>query len=141
MLGSSILDVAIGVMFVFLVLSLVSSVINEWIASVIQQRGKNLFNGIKNLLNDPDFTGLAQQLYSHGLIDSISKGVAPGAPNRLPSYMPSSTFALALLDLLSSRGAGEGTAPSLKELQDALDKAQRALDSAPAGDGTLDRKQ
>jgi hypothetical protein len=113
MLGSNVLDVAIGMMFIYLVLSLVSTVVNEWIASAFQMRGKNLLKGIKNLLNDPGFTGLAQQLYCHGLVDCISKGVEVTQPGdrkagtleRLPSYMPSQTFALALLDILSSDGA------------------------------------
>jgi hypothetical protein len=53
------LEVAIGVVFIYILLSLVCSAINEGIASVLNQRGKNLFEGIKNLLNDPTFTGLA----------------------------------------------------------------------------------
>ncbi len=72
MFGSSILEVAIGVIFVYLLLSLICTAINEGIASFINKRGQNLFEGIKNLLNDPTFTGLAQQLYTHGLVNGIS---------------------------------------------------------------------
>ena len=61
MFGSSILEAAIAVLFVYLLLSLMCTALNEGIASLIQKRGKNLFEGIKNLLNDPTFTGLASR--------------------------------------------------------------------------------
>ena len=60
MFGSSVLEVATGIAFICLLLSLVCTVINECIASLINQRGKNLLEGIKNLLDDSKFTGLAQ---------------------------------------------------------------------------------
>ena len=52
MFGSNILEVAVGVVFVYLLLSLVCTIINEGIASFINQRGKILNAGIRNLLND-----------------------------------------------------------------------------------------
>lgn len=105
MFGSSILEIAIGVIFVYLVLSLICTAVNEAIATLINKRGKNLFEGVKNLLNDPTFTGLAQQVYNHGLVDGISKeAVNPAKKNRRPSYLPSATFSLALLDILGAHG-------------------------------------
>jgi hypothetical protein len=108
MFGSSILEVAIGVIFIYLLFSLISSAINEYIASLLNKRGENLFEGIKNLLNDPKFMGLAQKLYNHGLVDGISQASKdPNKPNRRPSYIASKTFALALLDILGSQSAGQ----------------------------------
>src|SRR5438067_13724534 len=105
MFGSNVLDVAIGLIFIYLFLSVACTAVSEGIASVLNMRGTNLFKGIKNLLNDPDFTGLAQQLYSHGVVDGISKEASnPSKLNRRPSYMPASHFSLALLDILSARG-------------------------------------
>ncbi len=133
MLGSSVLEVAIGLIFIYLVLSMACTVLNEGIATVINQRGKNLFAGIKNLLNDPAFTGLAQQVYNHGLVDGISQDAAdPTRPNRLPSYMPSKTFALALLDVLGSHGV---VAAAQGEL---LSKAEQADDAYQAAKGRPD---
>ena len=57
MFGSTVLEVAIGVVFVYLVLSLLCTAINEAIATLLNKRGKNLFEGIKNLLNDPNSPG------------------------------------------------------------------------------------
>src|SRR5882762_11398793 len=106
MFGSNTLEVAIGIVFVYLLLSLFCTAVNECIAATIQQRGKNLKAGLQNLLNDPDFTGLAQQLYGHGLVRGVSKDATnPAKPNRLPSYLSPTSFSLALLDILGSRGA------------------------------------
>ena len=106
MFGSAILDVAAGLFLVYLLLSIVCTALNEAISSMLQQRGKHLFEGIKNLLNDPGFTGLAQQIYNHGLVDGLSRDAAdPNKPTRKPSYMPAGTFSLALLDILTAKGA------------------------------------
>lgn len=137
MFGSSILEIAIGVIFVYLVLSLICTAANEAIATLINKRGKNLFEGIKNLLNDPTFTGLAQQVYNHGLVDGISKeAVNPKKKNRRPSYLPSATFSLALLDILGAQGvvlAAHGDA--LNQAEQA-DDAYQELISAPGADPT-----
>src|SRR5687768_16517514 len=109
MFGSNILEVAIGIIFVYLLLSLICTALNEGIASLIDKRGRNLVAGIKNLLNDPKFTGLAQQVYNHGLIGGISQYASnPDKRTRLPSYISSSNFSLALLDILAARGAIAG---------------------------------
>lgn len=105
MFGSNVLEVAIGVIFIYLLLSLVCTALNEGIASLLDKRSDNLFEGIKNLLNDPQFTGLAQQLYNHGLIGGISQHAAnPDKVTRKPSYMSPANFSLALLDILGARG-------------------------------------
>ncbi|MBC7912137.1 MAG: hypothetical protein H7Y30_16640 [Pyrinomonadaceae bacterium] len=132
MFGSSILEVAIGVVFIYLFLSLICSAINEGIASTINKRGSNLFDGVKNLLNDPKFTGLAQQLYTHGLIDGISQEAAnPAKENRLPSYMSSNTFALALLDILGSQGITQSYQETANQRQAELTEAQANLATKP----------
>src|SRR6516164_6800451 len=108
MLGSNILNVAIGLIFIYLLLSLFCTVLNEGIAAAIEQRGKNLLEGLKNLLNDPELTSLAQFVYNHGLVSGVMQGVANFTKtNRLPSYIAPTNFALALIDILASRGAGE----------------------------------
>ena len=136
MFGSSILEAAIALIFVYLLLSLMCTALNEGIASLIQKRGKNLFEGIKNLLNDPTFTGLAQQVYNHGLIGGISQNAAnPRKPTRLPSYMSSENFSLALLDILGTRGIisteyGDLLAAA-ESADDAYEEALRAAKSEP----------
>ncbi|MFZ0504316.1 MAG: hypothetical protein WAM44_11430 [Chthoniobacterales bacterium] len=106
MLGSNTLEIAIGIVFTYLLLSLICTVVNESIANIIDQRGKNLLAGIQNLLNDPSFTGLAQYLYTHGLVGGVMQNVTDfEKTNKLPSYIDPTNFALALIDILQARGA------------------------------------
>jgi hypothetical protein len=132
MLGSNTLEIAIGIIFIYLLLSLICTVVNEAIANFIEQRGKNLLAGIKNLLNDPSFSGLAQYLYTHGLVGGVMQNVTNfNKTNKLPSYIAPTNFALALMDILGARGAGEVALQQTKTEPDATKKAsatQLALD-------------
>jgi hypothetical protein len=95
MFGSTILDVAIAIVFIYLLVSLVVSAINELIAALLKSRAKNLVKGIQALLQDQSQNGWVARLYEHPLIETLS------TPNSKPSYIPSRTFALALLDLIA----------------------------------------
>jgi hypothetical protein len=61
MFGSNILDVAIGLMFVFLFLSLICSALNELLESWMKNRGRDLERGIRELLDDREGTGLQRR--------------------------------------------------------------------------------
>src|SRR5208282_3901430 len=158
MFGSNALEIAIGLVFIFLLLSLLCSVINEGIAAGIEQRGKTLLEGVKNLLNDPEFTSLAQNVYNHGLIGGVMEGVTDFTKtNRLPSYIAPTNFALALMDILGSQGAGQAVVeqkqkeliieqeksaaePANEVLKKAVADAQAALDLATSGAAQVQRK-
>lgn len=136
MTGSSVLDVAIGMMFIYLLFGVLCTAFNEMLASLTNKRGRNLMDGIQNLLNDPDYTGLAHQIYNHGLIDGISQNAtSTNRPNRLPSYIPSNSFSLALVDILTTRGAlATAHCPLLdtaEKCDDDYDAAVRAAGKQP----------
>ena len=96
------LDVAIGFTLIFLLISLICTAISELIESIIRRRASDLFSGIKELLQDKDGKGLTAKIYNHPLIYSLYKGgYVDGFKKNLPSYIPSRSFALALLDILS----------------------------------------
>ena len=111
MFGSEILDVAIGVIFVFLLVSLICSAIREAIESAMRSRATHLEQGIRELLHDPRATGLARALYEHPMVSVLYRGkykpidtikhwpTALTFNKRLPSYIPSRNFALALMDM------------------------------------------
>jgi hypothetical protein len=92
MFGSQVLDVAIGLIFVYLLLSVICTAVGELIASVFSLRARNLAKGITNLFADTQLKGLETLFYEHPLIKSLYQG------SRKPSYIPSHTFALAFLD-------------------------------------------
>ena len=104
MFGSVILDVAVGLILVYLLLSLIASALREGIESIIQARAVHLERGIRALLDDPKGTGLAMKVYTHPLIFGLFEGDFVLSDRRrlgrnLPTYIPARNFVQALLDL------------------------------------------
>src|SRR5437764_5541785 len=116
MLGSQIIEVAIGVIFVYILVSIICSAVREGIEGFLKKRAVYLERGLRELLHDKDAKGLAKTLYNHPLVYSLFPGgydakvssklhwiFATGKD--LPSYVPSRNFALALMDI-AARGGG-----------------------------------
>ena len=108
--GSNLLEVAIGVIFVFLLLSLLCSAFSELLESVIKFRARDLEKGIGKLLND---SGLAQSFFNHPLIKPLGEK---------PSYIPARTFSLTLWNLATTEAAkgkdvGAGVTQDLKAIR------------------------
>jgi hypothetical protein len=72
--NSSVIDVAIGMVFIYLLLSLIASAVQELLSSFVQSRAANLQRGIRSLLSgdsiEPGST-LIDSLYNHGLIRGL----------------------------------------------------------------------
>src|SRR5712692_241376 len=102
MFGSQILDVAIGMIFVFLLLSLMCSALNEIIEAKLKNRAKSLEIGTRNLLGNDK---LANDFYDHALISGLFKN------DQKPSYIPSRTFALSLMNIVSPQAGGDRSHP------------------------------
>ena len=137
MFGSAILEVGIGMIFLYLLLSLICSAVNEMIEAWLKNRSNDLEHGIFRLLADPNprlasywqnvrqrvrgalhmrgrplplhqpTQGLASRLYSHGLVTCLY----PDTHN-LPAYIPAGTFALALMDLVAPVYGASGATQS-----------------------------
>jgi hypothetical protein len=101
MFESTILDVAVGLVFTFLGISLASSAVVEAIASAMKWRSATLVQGVKDLLNDADFNKLAKTLYDHSLISPLEMpNVVPGNLALKPAYIDPRQFADALMQSL-----------------------------------------
>jgi hypothetical protein len=112
--GSEVLDVAIGLVFVYLVLSLICSAGCELIEVFLKRRAVYLERGLRQLLNDPDGSGLVKEIYSHPLITSLFAGkYDPLRTGNLPSYIPPASFALALMDIVGLCGPRASGIPSV----------------------------
>lgn len=104
MFGSTILDVATGLIFTFLAVALAASALTEAIASILRWRSHTLLKGIMDLLNDQEFAGLARDLYNSALIsprlsgDLQKDGWLRSFRNR-PSYIDPGQFAIALTNM------------------------------------------
>jgi hypothetical protein len=133
--GSTILEVATGVVFGFLAISLFTSAAVEAINSALKLRATNLMSGIQALVNDPNFTGLAKQLYEHASISPFGPGIGTAQnptpykdKTNLPSYIEKTQFARALLDVTGLSAATP--APAAQALGP---QAIAALDAQVAG--------
>jgi hypothetical protein len=97
MFGSPILDVAIGLVFVYLLLSLIATALRETMEAWMKSRAGQLELGIRTLLQDLSGDDLARKVYEHPLIYGLYGGKyepPAGGGQRirrgssLPSYIP-----------------------------------------------------
>jgi len=104
MFNSTVLEVAIGLVFCYASVTLIVSSINEGIASALKLRSKTLLVGVKSLLNDKNFQGLAKGIYNHALVNPMEPGTAKTERElrNKPSYIEPQHFALALIDILQT---------------------------------------
>lgn len=114
MFGSTTLEVLIGIIFIFILVSIICSALREAIEAWLKTRAAYLEHGIREMLNDRSGTGLAKSLYQHPLIYSLfADEYKPGDTAKrppilakggsLPSYIPAKNFAVALMDI-AARG-------------------------------------
>jgi hypothetical protein len=121
MFNSSVLDVAMGLIFVYLILGLMCTTVNEWIAQLFKMRSQVLKAGVQAMLNSVPAKGdapardLAAEFYGHPLVKSLSK------QDGNPSYLPARTFSMALIDILGGKVASQPVA-----LQSGADPASQA---------------
>jgi hypothetical protein len=116
-----ILEVAIGLVFMWLIISVAAMSVQEWIASLLDWRANDLEVAIRKMLASPQ---LAKDFYDHQIIRGLYKdknwwetfrmGVA-NLFRRLfkkqirtemkPSYIPASEFTLTVFDLVMQAGS------------------------------------
>jgi hypothetical protein len=114
MLGSTMLDVAIGMMFVFLMLSVAVSSIKEVIEGWLKKRAVDLENAIREMLvgdaKRRSVNDIVEVFYNHPLICNLYSGYyQPPAGTalarlfdrpKLPTFIPPTSMVGALMDVL-----------------------------------------
>ncbi len=93
-MSSPVLDLAIGMIFIYLLMSLLCSALQELISNILKLRAKNLQHGVDSLLKDPNAAFFASEFHLHPLIDQL----APSG--KYPSYIPASHFSAVVMDIL-----------------------------------------
>jgi hypothetical protein len=147
------LDVAIGLVFVFFILAIVCSGINEAISSLLRWRAQMLERGLWELLRDPDAdekaTEALRQLKEHPLIKPMLYPKTKQAGHReappeldekgrpktnrktdFPSYIASRTFSSALLGM-NQRVIQVAEGTDLKEGMRKIEDSIAAIPSKP----------
>lgn len=113
MVSSQVLEVAVGLVFIYLVVSTVCSGIKEIIARLFDTRAKTLEGTIRKMLADPDNKITSAILQNHLITGAIESG------NR-PSYISSRNFALALFDTIAP--ADPTKQRTVQDLKDGISK-------------------
>src|SRR5437867_3946405 len=80
MFQNAALDVAIGLILMYLMLGLLCTVINEFIATKLRLRAKSLASALERLLDNPK---LRAEFYKHGLIAGARTAVTTGSQSTL----------------------------------------------------------
>lgn len=92
---SGVLEAIIGLVFIYFLISVLCSGVNEAIAQEMGRRGQFLREGLINIVRD---RWLFLRVINHPLVSSMYRDV-PGKP-RTPSYIPPSNLVNALLDIV-----------------------------------------
>jgi len=105
MFGSTVLEIGLGLVFFYLVLSFICTSINEYIAQMLGLRSANLVQTIHGLFTGKDRHVIAWDILAHPQITSLSRkesspGTADDPGAKPPSSIPASAFSSALMDLL-----------------------------------------
>lgn len=99
MFGSTFVEAGIGLSMIFLLMSLMCSVLCEMYARWSGRRARFLFKAIDGLVSTP---GLGKLVNKHPLIQGLNSKDILRRRHR-PSYVPSLLFAQVVLDLLKER--------------------------------------
>jgi hypothetical protein len=138
MFGSTSLEVATGLVFIFLLISLMVTAVGEIIANLINARAKCLWKGVAALLEN-SATQVAGQnpwtvkLYAHPImrplfpLETQGKEAEMGPKGQGPSYIPPASFAVALLEITGITNA---------EVNGWRHALQQRLEAIPTGDGS-----
>ncbi len=102
----SYLNVAIGVSFIYMILSLLISELQENLTALLEIRATSLRGSLINLLegkdkyDNPEKAEIMQALYNTSLLKSLNQG---RENSKGPSYIPKEIFSAALLEVLKTR--------------------------------------
>ncbi len=108
-----ILEVAIGLVFVWLVLSIATMSLQEWLGNIVNLRAKDLEKAIVQMLSSKDLT---RRFYEYPLIANLyNKPDKPGKKGRLPSYIPPSKFGASLFELIVQAGIDNSPVSAMTE--------------------------
>ena len=124
MSSSQVLEIAVGLIFVYLLVSTACSGIKELIARLLDMRAKTLEGAIRNMLADPNNTVTNDILQNHVIAGTVQ-------PGSKPSYISSRNFALSLFDLIGPPKQGQSR--SMQDLKTGASKLPAAAQKTVLG--------
>ena len=109
MLDSPIIDIAIGLSFLYFLFGLLTSALNELIQTKLQSRSRELHSAIINFL-DRDWDEIGKKITESPYLRSLGK-----TSEKFPSYIPSSSFAQSVIDVIKGAEDLPATIPDIRE--------------------------
>lgn len=106
----TVLNLAIGITFIYLLFSFVVSALNEFWLTYLDKRADFLKQGLQQLLQDPE---KVKQVLEHGLVDALSRST-----NGTPSYIGVEPFTAAVLDVI--KAADPNTIRKISDFQTSI---------------------
>jgi hypothetical protein len=100
-----VLEVAIGIVFIWMTLSIATMQIQEWVITWTKKRSKDLEAAIRKMLAEPasgeffERFKLADYFYDHPIIRGLT-----AEKGKKPSYIPARQFATVLFDIAMTAG-------------------------------------
>lgn len=94
----AILDLVIGLIFIYFLLSLACSAVQEIISSILRLRPKVLNQWIRDTFRKGN---IGEAILKHKLIDGLT------AKGRMAAYIPSDKFSRVLLDIIHHKQFGD----------------------------------
>jgi hypothetical protein len=104
----AIIEITIGLVVTWLIISMTTSQIQEFIVEVLGSRSKFLEKRLLEMFKD---RALLEKFYQHPLIDSLSAKTFLGR-KRKPTDIPNPIFAKAAVDIFLNAGRTEGEIPA-----------------------------
>ena len=118
--NSTVLDVAIGMIFVYLLLAIICTAANEWLAALTETRAKFLKKGLIQLLDgqptkdNSSPNAFIEQFYRHPLMTGMMRD------KKHPAYISSRTFAAVVIDLFAIGSEAEPAAVDVGKAAEAM---------------------
>lgn len=113
----AMLEVIVGMIFTFMLLSLLGTTVNELLSSWRGWRGNYLEEGLKRLLEFKDDPSTYEKFEKNALFKQLHGHDAPGRMSKLPAWIKSTDFANILVSVVKKKGeAVEKADDIIKEL-------------------------
>ena len=90
MFGSGILDLILGLVFIYFIMSLISSAVREMAANALDLRYAHLRDWFENIFQKDSF---GDEIMNHHLIAGLT------TKSKKPSYIPDNIFSTVVFDL------------------------------------------
>lgn len=119
MFGSTLFEVVIGLVLMFLVLSMTASALVEYLSSLVQKRGKNLMIFMRQLLAPSDSVRMASESMVRSFYESTILGPSIKS-NVPPPYVAPDQFVQALFGFLSFRYRSDAKVEELRAIANNL---------------------